>query len=73
MRRSVMIAGNPWTLFITLEEEADTLGCIVRFQEINSEGDTADQWELQFAKVPEALRELEMSYGIGPGDWTELG
>lgn len=72
MRRSVMIAGHPWTLLITLEENPDSIGCVVRFQEFNMDGQTADYWELQFALVDDALRELEMSYGIGPGDWTVL-
>lgn len=72
MRRSIMIAGNPWTLFIVLEEDADSLSCLVRIQEINLDGQTTDQWELQFARVEEALRELEMSYGIEPDDWTVL-
>lgn len=72
MRRSIMISGNPWTLFIFLEEHADSLSCLVRIQEINLDGKTTDQWELQFARVEEALRELETSYGIGPDDWTVL-
>lgn len=73
MRRSAMIAGNPWTLFITLEESQDSLGCLVLFQEINSNGETVDHWELHFSRVEEALSELEMAYGISSAEWTELG
>lgn len=72
MRQSVMIAGNPWTLFIVMEEDPDSLACLVRIQEVNIDGRTIDQWELQFGRVEEALRELEMSYGVGPDDWTLL-
>lgn len=67
-----MVAGNPWTVFITLEEDPDTVGCTVRFQEINMDGKTADQWDLRFDRVDEALREIEMSYGVGIGDWLDL-
>lgn len=67
-----MIAGNPWTLFITLEEGQGGPDCLVRFQELNSDGQLTDHWELTFSRVEDAMRELEMSYGIGPGDWTVL-
>ena len=73
MRRSCMVASDPWTLLITMEEDPDSLGCAVRIQQLTLDGETADRWELQFARVEEALRELEMAYGIGPHDWTELG
>jgi hypothetical protein len=72
MRRSAMIPGNPWTLLITLEEDPDTLGCWVRVQELTMDGATADYWELHFSYLDEALREMEMAYGIGPDDWTDL-
>ncbi len=72
MRRSAMIAGNPWTLLITLEEDPDSLGCTVLFQELTIDGATADHWEVRYTRVIEALRELEMAYGIGPDDWTNL-
>ncbi len=72
MRRSCMLAGDPWTLFITLDEEADSLKCVVVFQELDMDGRTVDQWELQYDRVEEALRELEMSYGIDPDDWTRV-
>lgn len=72
MRRSAMVAGNPWTVLIVMEEDPDSLGCLVRFQELTMDGETADQWEIRYDRVEEALRELEMSYGVGPDDWIEL-
>lgn len=72
MRLSAMIAGDPWTLLITLEEEPDSLGCTVEFQELTLDGGTADHWELEYPRVGEALREIEMSYGIGPDEWAVL-
>jgi hypothetical protein len=68
-----MIAGHPWTLLITLEEDPDSLGCTVQFQELTLDGATADHWELDYDRVEEALQELERAYGIGPSDWTVLG
>lgn len=65
-----MIAGNPWTLLIVLEEDPDSLGCWVTVQQIGLDGTTADHWEVRYDRVEDALRELEMSYGVGPGDWT---
>jgi hypothetical protein len=67
-----MIPGNPWTLLITVEEEPDSLGCWVRVHELTMDGATADFRELHFARINAALREMEMSYGIGPDDWIEL-
>lgn len=72
-RRAAMIAGHPWTLLITLEEEMDSLGCRVEFQALTLEGTTADHWEVEYDRVEDALRAIEMTYGIGPEDWTELG
>lgn len=72
MRRSAIIAGNPWTLLITLEEEPDSLRCRVHVQEINLDGDTADAWAMEYDRLEDALRDMEMSYGIGPDDWTQL-
>lgn len=72
MRRACMLAGNPWTLFITLTEDPDSLGCTVCFHEIDLDGRTADQWELHYDRTDEALHEIEVSYGIGPDDWTTL-
>lgn len=71
MRRSAMIAGNPWTLLITLVEDPDSLGCSVLFQQLTMDGTTADHWERHFSRVEDALREVEMTYGIGRDDWTE--
>ena len=73
MRRSAMVASHPWTLLITLEEEPDSLGCVARFQELNMDGATADSWERFYPRLGEAMRDLEMSYGIGPADWVESG
>lgn len=67
-----MIAGDPWTLLITLQEDPDSLGCIVQFQELTMDGLTADHWVVHYDRVADALRELEMAYGIGPDDWTDL-
>jgi len=72
VRRSCMLAGNPWTLFITLIEEADSLKCSVVFQELDMDARTVDQWELQYDHVEEALHELEMSYGIDSDGLTRL-
>lgn len=72
MRRSAIVAGHPWTLLITVDEDQDSLGWVVRFQELTLDGETSDHWEVQYPQLNEALRELEMSYGIGPGDWTLL-
>lgn len=72
MRRSAMVAGHPWTLLLLLEEDPDSLGCWVRVQELTLDGTTADAWELFFPRLEEALYEMEMAYGIGPQDWTEL-
>jgi len=72
LRRSCMLAGEPWTLFITLIEEADSLKCTVIFQELDMDARTVDQWELGYDRVDEALQELEMSYGIDPDEWTRL-
>lgn len=73
MRRSALIPGHPWTLIITLEEDADSLGCWVRVAALTLDGETYDYWELFFDRLDEALREMEMAYGIGTDDWTELG
>lgn len=72
MRRSCMVASDPWTLLITVEEDRDSLGCIVHVQQLTVDGETSDHWEIPFARTAEALREMEMAYGIGPEDWTEL-
>lgn len=72
MRKGALVAGNPWTVLITLEADPDSMGCQVSFQEITMDGKTADQWELRFDRVEEALREIEMAYGVGPDDWTDL-
>lgn len=72
MRRSALIASHPWTLLITLEEDADSLGCWVRVQELTQDGATSDYWDLYYERVAEALRDMEMSYGLGPDDWTDL-
>jgi hypothetical protein len=69
-RRSAMIAGDPWTLLITLEEEPDSLGCVVLFQELTIDGQTVDHWERHFDRVDEALRAIESAYGVGPDDWV---
>jgi hypothetical protein len=70
-RRYVMVVSDPWTLLISLEEEQDSLGCFVQIQEITLDGKTVDHWELHYTRVDEALRDLEVSYGIGPDDWIE--
>lgn len=72
MRRSVMIASDPWTLLITLVEDADSRGVIALFRGLGSEGAPADSWDLYFASLPEALAQLERDYGIGPEDWVDL-
>lgn len=65
-----MIPGSPWTLLITVEEDPDSLGCWVRVQELDLDGATANYWERYHSHTEEALREMEMSYGIGPEDWS---
>lgn len=72
MRRSAMIPGNPWTLVITLEEDPDSLGCWVRVHELTLDGATADFHERYYSRVADALRDMEMSYGIGETDWHDL-
>lgn len=72
MRRSAMVAGEPWTLLFSLEDDPDSLGCRLRVQELTMDGLTSDSWELYYPDAVEALRELEMAYGLGPDDWTEL-
>ena len=72
MRKSAMIPGNPWTLLITLEEDPDSLGCVVRVQELTMDGATADFWEVHYSRMDEAMREMEMAYGIGAEDWLDL-
>jgi hypothetical protein len=72
MRRTALIPGNPWTLLITVQDDPDSLGCVVRIQELTMDGTTSDFRELHYARVADALRELEMSYGIGADDWLEL-
>ncbi len=72
MRKGAMVAGNPWTVLITLVGDPDSLGCLLLFQELSIDGKTADQWEIRYDRVDEALREMEMSYGIGPDDWLDL-
>ncbi len=72
MKRAAMIAGNPWTLLVTLEEDPDSLGCVVRFQELTMDGDSVDAWERFCPRLDEALRDVEMAYGIGPDDWIDL-
>lgn len=67
-----MIAGNPWTLFITLESVPQGDGCTVRFQEMTMDGTTSDQWDRRFKSLDEALKEIEMSYGVGPDQWVNL-
>jgi hypothetical protein len=67
-----MVAGEPWTLLLSLEDDPDSLGCWLRVQELTMDGLTADSWERYYPQVAEALRELEMGYGLGPEDWTEL-
>jgi hypothetical protein len=73
MRKSAMIPGNPWTLLITLDEDPDSLGCVVRVQQLTLDGTTSDFWEVRYSHIEEALREMEMAYGIGPNDWLDLG
>lgn len=72
MRRSAIIAGNPWTLLLHMEEDPDSLGCRVRFHEVTIDGETADAWEVQYDHISQALYEIEMAYGIGPEDWIEV-
>jgi len=67
-----MVASDPWTLIITVEEEPDSLGCLVRFQQLTLDGATADLHERSYTRLEDALRDLEMSYGIAPDQWTEL-
>lgn len=67
-----MIASDPWTLLITLEEEPDSLGCVVYIQQLDLDGRAVDLWEVRYERVAEALAEMERSYGIGPADWVDL-
>lgn len=72
MRRSAMVAGHPWTLLLTLEDDPDSLGCWLRVQELTMDGGTSDAWERHYPRLEEAFRDLEMAYGLSPEDWTEL-
>jgi hypothetical protein len=72
LKRSAMLAGNPLSLIITVQEEEGRPGCLVFFQQINAEGETTDHWEIGYERIEEALREIEMTYGVGPEDWTLL-
>lgn len=72
MRRSAMIASDPWTLVITLIDDPDSIGVIARFRALNSEGGPADSWDLYFASPAEAFAALEREYGLGPEDWVDL-
>jgi hypothetical protein len=72
MRRSAMVAGNPWTLLLLLEDDPDSLGCWLRVQELTLDGGTVDAWEQHYSRVSDALYDIEMTYGIGPGDWLNL-
>ncbi|HLO02227.1 MAG TPA: hypothetical protein VK191_03860 [Symbiobacteriaceae bacterium] len=72
MRRSAMVASDPWTLVITLIDDPDSLGAIAEFRALNSEGGPADSWDLYFASLEEALAALEREYGLGPEDWVDL-
>lgn len=67
-----MIAGSPWTLLLLLEADPDSLGCWLRAQELTVDGKTADSWERYYPRVEDALREVEMAYGLGPEDWADL-
>lgn len=66
-----MIAGDPITIFLFLEAEPDSPGCILRVQQISEDG-LADAWEREFPRMELALAQVERDYGIGPDDWIDL-
>lgn len=72
MRRAAIIPGDPVTTFFFLEEDPDSLGCVLLVQQTGSEGQLVDAWERFYARVDAALDELERDWGIGPGDWLPL-
>ena len=66
---SAVVAGDPVTTIVTLEEDEDTLGCYVYFQQVTEDG-TVDGWYRYYARLPEALAEIERDLGIAPADWV---
>lgn len=71
MRRVYVIGNDPVSIILTLQEAPDSPGCVLNLHAVSVER-TVDAWDRHFPSVDQALRAVQMTYGVGPGEWSEL-
>jgi hypothetical protein len=67
-----MVASDPWTLVIALEDDPDSLGVVAQFRAYTDGGALSDAWELYYPRLEDAINAIERDYGLSPAEWVDL-